>query len=800
MIKLSNLYIITLCFVLLGGNLNAQVSKGGMPVSLSENMRSEMEFVQFQFNEADIPPTTSQGLLKSLKFAHKHECSVDVLANGNMQIVNDKKVWRLGITSENARSLYLVFNNYQLPPSGELFIYTPNYSKIIGAFTKFNNKASGKLATIPLQGDSIILEYAISINEVAPGELVLGQVWHDYIGIVPGTSLLKDNRYGLSGDCNIDINCYEGTNWDKERQAVCRLIGGGQICTGSLLNNTRNDARPFFLTANHCINSQALVDDMVVVFNYESPHCNGPDGSVEQSISGGTLRATTHHLDFCLIELSVPPLPSYKPYFAGWNVEEAQAERSTVIHHPLGDVKKISEDFEPPTTANYDGGYDFDSHWLVKEWNLGTTEGGSSGSPMFNEAHQIVGTLTGGQANCDYLYNDYFSKMSMAWDEYSDSTDQLMFWLDPDSTGVTAMNGYDPYFGNHWPNVNIAVDNQVINVGEEPSFTDLSTGNATSWNWWFSGGTPNHSTEQHPKNIEYTYRGSFDVVLEVTNKYGTRSKVFSNYITVKDNCIDYNNLQSSEAYAEATSSDEWGAITGHNDQGFTEFAEKFIHKTGRVIYGVYIFPTQLYSASGFSTFNLMVWEGAGQPTTMRHLQTVNYSDLIVNEWNFIEFPQLVYTSGDFYVGYQIDNSHADTLAIANVPPRGLSGYNSCMVRKEGVWYQMNFFNQEHNTSLAIEPRVCKHTVGVDEENIVRSIDIRVFPNPADNYLSIDLDVPNTTQTQFTIVNSLGQVYIQTTVGLINRQTEIAIDHLPAGIYFIQVATNKFSETKRFIKL
>jgi hypothetical protein len=116
------------------------------------------------------------------------------------------------------------------------------------------------------------------------------------------------------------------------------------------------------------------------------------------------------------------------------------------IHHPQGDVKKITIDSTGPVSDTYlDTLYDLESHWRVLEWDLGTTEAGSSGAPLFNQNQEIIGDLTGGEASCDFNFNDFFAKISRSWDDFGPAQYQLKAWLDPDSTSFIRLPGYFPY-------------------------------------------------------------------------------------------------------------------------------------------------------------------------------------------------------------------------------------------------------------------------------------------------------------------------------------------------------------------
>ena len=202
----------------------------------------------------------------------------------------------------------------------------------------------------------------------------------------------------------------------------------------------------------------------VFYFNYESPVCDGNGGNPNYSISGATLLSTgdtletmqnpdVDSIDFALLELSLAPPDSFLPYFAGWSRSTNLPSSTATIHHPSADVKKISVDNDPPGSGvlepelSYTKSLVAGSFWRVLEWDAGTTEGGSSGCPLFNQNQHIVGTLTGGQAICGNPINDDFTRFDYAWDYYPDSIRQLKYWLDPGNTGVTSLNGFDPLVG-----------------------------------------------------------------------------------------------------------------------------------------------------------------------------------------------------------------------------------------------------------------------------------------------------------------------------------------------------------------
>lgn len=91
-----------------------------------------------------------------------------------------------------------------------------------------------------------------------------------------------------------------------------------------------------------------------------------------------------------------------------------------------------------------DWNFDDSTHWFVEKWTLGIMEGGSSGSPLFNQNHHIVGDLSGGSfGNCT-ASDAYYAKLSHSWTDYNDKSEQLKYWLDPDTSNIASLDGYSP--------------------------------------------------------------------------------------------------------------------------------------------------------------------------------------------------------------------------------------------------------------------------------------------------------------------------------------------------------------------
>jgi hypothetical protein len=392
--------------------------------------------------ESAVKKSSIDSFQKSITYAHSFEVQLTPQNSGDWYTTDSYRVWNLEICSEGALSLNLIFSKYYLPQGARLFIYGPDKEFLIGAFTARNNKPFKKLATYPIPGDTVIVQYEEPLDAEFNAELEIGKVNHDYIGIVP----LK-NRWTqrVSGECNIDVNCENNSGLDNEQRAVCRIIADDELGTATLINKVSDDGNPYLISAYHVFDNTENAEITLFDFNYESPFCTAIDGFDSQSISGSTTLASFDSLDFMLVELSEMPPAEYRPYLAGWDASSSLPSNSHIIHHPNGDVKKITYDEGVCDSFSFSRSYVSYGHWKVYNWETGTTEGGSSGGALLNADRHVVGTLTGGYASCTNLSYDAFVRFDKMWNYRSESAKQLKSWLDPSNNGDLIVDGSDPY-------------------------------------------------------------------------------------------------------------------------------------------------------------------------------------------------------------------------------------------------------------------------------------------------------------------------------------------------------------------
>ncbi len=350
---------------------------------------------------------------------------------------NGERVWRLAVTSKGALNMNVIFNQFKLVPGDQVFIYNKDHSDVIGPFTHLNNKSWNELATLPIAGQTLIVELR-QVNPLAAeqSKLSVGQITHGYRDIFGYAKRIYEKGLNDSGTCNNNVICPVGDNWRCQIASVAIIVvGGSGACTGTVLNNHSQDERPLFLSANHCGTS---VSSWVFRFNWDSPTCTPTtNGPTSQSVSGATLLANSAGSDFSLMELSSAIPAAYNVYYSGWDATGNIPTGQTAIHHPSGDVKKISFDTDNATATSWNGA----AVWNISNWEDGTTEPGSSGSGLWDQNQLLIGQLYGGTASCSSISDDYYGRLSVSWDGGGSAATRVKDYLDPNGTGIKTLDG-----------------------------------------------------------------------------------------------------------------------------------------------------------------------------------------------------------------------------------------------------------------------------------------------------------------------------------------------------------------------
>ncbi len=424
---------------------------------------------------------------------------------------NGDRQWQLKIKSEGAEALSFLFEKFILFGGSKLEIKDMNGNLVHKTLTSEDVQEHFMQHAALCFGDELVLTLTEPKN-TTPSQIYMDRVMYNYRSTGnPNTAKINESEA-----CEVNVNCTPvGDSWQDEKRGVARILvveGNSQgWCTGSLVNNTAQDCKPYFLTALHCgvTASAANMNQWKFYFRYEATNCTNPStaGTLDDNIITGCLRIADSGdgggdsgSDFLLLQLGnanntstiVTQLksPNFNAYWNGWNANNTATSVGTGIHHPAGDIKKISTATGNTVSAGWNGN-GLQSHWRLS-WTAnanghGVTEGGSSGSPYFNNSQgYIVGTLTGGSSYCTALSSpDFYGKMSYHWTSNGTANNRrLKPWLDPTNSGLLVLAGSnDPCSNPTAPVANFSANQTNVTPGTNVTFTDQSTGVPTSWAW-----------------------------------------------------------------------------------------------------------------------------------------------------------------------------------------------------------------------------------------------------------------------------------------------------------------------------
>ncbi|MBP6090565.1 MAG: T9SS type A sorting domain-containing protein [Crocinitomicaceae bacterium] len=378
------------------------------------------------------------------------------------------KTWTLTIKSSGAEALSFLFDHFVLFGKSNLKVSNQKGELVHAIVTKDDELEDLQQHLALCFGDELTLTLTEPKGTQA-SEIHLDRVIYNY----RSTGNPAATKINESDPCEINVNCSPvGDNWQDEKRGVARIYvvepAGAGWCSGSLINNTAQDCKPYMLTALHCgVNSTtANFNVWKFYFKYEVTGCTNPTsaGTLASNVITGSVKKADANdnggdsgSDFLLVQMGTTAnetvtinklkTTGFNAYWNGWDANNTATTGGVGIHHPAGDIKKIST-FNGTTASSTYGGQVSGTHWRLT-WSSnsnghGVTEGGSSGSPIFNNSNgRIIGTLTGGSSYCNALTSpDLYGKMSYHWTSNgTQSIYQLKPFLDPTNSGLMVLNG-----------------------------------------------------------------------------------------------------------------------------------------------------------------------------------------------------------------------------------------------------------------------------------------------------------------------------------------------------------------------
>ncbi|MBS4056818.1 MAG: PKD domain-containing protein [Bacteroidales bacterium] len=777
-----------------------QISYGGSPLSFQSP--GTLEKATVRLPAPDMVKIQAEDLYhEQNEVTEPLRMAVSVMAGITMDnagkwttLADGSKSWLLSIHIKDALALGVYYDQFYLPEGSQLFLYNKDKNQLLGAYNNLSNPETGLFSTEFVQGDDVTLEYhqeswveekaVISISEIAYAyRLIQFQE--------------REAKGGRSLYCMIDVACSEGANWQNQIRGVARIsikIGGNYYwCSGSLINNTSNNRTPYFLTAGHCGGAASASDlnQWIFYFNYQAPTCGG-SGSGTNTMTGCQLKARDasagdNGSDFYLVQFNSAIPNFFNVYYNGWNRTNTTDDmgNGVSIHHPAGDIKKISTYSTPLVSSTAWNG--LPTHWRVT-WastanGRSIVEGGSSGSPIFDANGLICGDLTGGYTynSCENPSPSFYGKIWYSWDQNgSTPAARLRDWLDPTNIGTEKLPGLN------WqpipPTADFETDTPVADQGEGIYFTDLSGPGILTWSWTFTGGTPETSTDENPGPIVYTVPGTYTVSLTVTNADGTDTETKTNYITINAAAPPVADFEADNAVIEQGSQVQFSDLSqGNPYEWYWEF------EGGSPATSTEQNPTVSYLNAGTFDVSLRVvgYGGEDQKVVTDYI-TVNavalpVADFVADQTIIMQGETVNFTdlsTGDpNYWYWEFEGGTPDYSEAQN--PQGILYADGGAFR-----VALTVVNNYGINNKIVEDYIIVNWVGLNEYSKAA---LSAFPNPSNGNFRIFVQSDEVSG-KLSVYNQLGKQVVYN--GQVQLQQPVSIDltQQPAGIYLLVVET------------
>lgn len=840
----KEIFVIILVIWIFSNSAFSQVSEGGLPQFIKSpdlfNLKDDINLVKLNYvdnmKEIERAKKISNKNCEHCKnkyYGKGIDVSIDLISESTQIDIEDRgKIWVMKVESQTAYGLQFYFDDFNIPKGGELFIFNENKKTVLGKYTYKNNPQNTdneiKFGTQYIEGNTIYIEYFEPYHAEFNAELNIARIIHVFRNVFD-----KSGPFGNSGSCNLNVSCPEGYGWENEINSVALILAYDNdneliaFCSGSLINNTEEDGDPLFLTANHCTLCPVNVNEWLFLFNHQTEACDDNGSNVSsaaiESVYGATLLSADENSstsDYLLLRLNTTSnvLKSFGVCYAGWSLTDDPQPPFIGIHHPSGDVKKISvvENDAISTTCygcTFIGSGD-PNHWKVI-WDKGTTEGGSSGSPLFNNNHKIIGQLHGGDASClNPDGEDWYGKLSCSWEE-----GDLGFWLDPYNTGNNCIETYCP----------------EVEEDDDENGGGYSSNNCYSWGG--KGMSINGSINQSEVPCIDLYERSLNSDI---------SDIWLQYPCDCDNCYWRANyvidryIGSEEIDNMPSYLDESLCYCGYNPliHPFKKYCDCQYHKyfismfevddnfnTISQEYTTYINKQMFTANSSPNNPPFSVIDGTIElslndlESTGIDFTTGNYYrlKLVVNPFNWKEDIRFFrYVRDEININENIDNSiAANKITIQNATitsPSIISAGEYIRVlpgsrikagvhRIEENWcdYALNFGkfyqdNKSNQYSESIYPCNCKSSEYNQNKVADYDGDIKIFPNPTNNYFNVYSK--NKIQ-KIDIVNNLGEIV--KTVKENKKEILINLSNLLPGTYTINMHINNKLVSRKILK-
>lgn len=322
-----------------------------------------------------------------------------------------ERVWRATIRAAAARALRVRFEDFSA--QGSVWLYGDEWNgPPVGPYRQAGPHGDGSFWSKFVFSDTVTVEYvpddAATASESVPFRVrSVARIVDEKFPIPSGQGKARGLQPRAIAGCHLDVSCYPGLQ-KRDQPSVARLYitnaDATTTCTGFLINpKYRSDRHLLFLTAGHCIGTEEEAREASFLWNYQTETCYGnPDWRQWAESLAYTYGATLvvskqdRYDDFALLTLSKADVRAVTGWWAeGWTPTALRTgDRVSSVGHPDGTHKRAA--FGQVLRETWEGLSSLGFGTI--QWRLGTTEPGSSGSPVFRRAgddRRVVGIVSG---------------------------------------------------------------------------------------------------------------------------------------------------------------------------------------------------------------------------------------------------------------------------------------------------------------------------------------------------------------------------------------------------------------------
>lgn len=484
----------------------------------------------------DLEPGIRASALRPERFA------VDVPTNANSRVdgtwsrANGVSTWRHALRIPTAVSMSFHARTFVLPAGAALRVSAGTSTVVY----RQSDASAGGLWSRVLKGDTLAFEITVPTSAEAEIAFDLASLQAGYRGLGGGVADHPEftklrAMTTLAAVCSENFSCHESAgNFGPRNATAAIVVAGVSRCTATLVNNLREDTKPYLLSARHC-QVPGSGDSSIAVYWDAAVPCSAALGSIYDTLMPVLLGGHTvvEQQDVWLIDFQ-REISATRVYFAGWDATGGTFVGGYSPHHALGRSRQYTGWFGQAylhdiANSALGSGYR-GSFWGVTN-QVGNVGGGASGGGLFDPNNRLVGTLSLGlvsadgegacpvsspsapsAANAAAKYNAF----SAVWDSTADTTSTtnprtLKTVLDPDNTGRLVVDGFELLKGAyiHTNSSNIFTGNPLTLTWNAPGATSCTAEGGRAGDGWggsiaTSGST--QLTEEESGNVDYAIR------------------------------------------------------------------------------------------------------------------------------------------------------------------------------------------------------------------------------------------------------------------------------------------------------